>query len=150
MIPLNKITRLKLLEIVSRVGLFKPFSVEQRELLLDTAKCYQCRQGQFVQKEGEHNADFFLVLAGQVEILRHDKSLGTITAGQFIGEGSFINRRPKSASAKALQDSIVLCMDKDSLKGLPNGVKDKFKDAIIEGMAERISYLNTRIEQLSK
>jgi len=150
MIPLRKITRLRLLEIVSRVALFKPFSIEQRELFLDHAKCYQCKSGQFVQKEGEQNADFFLVLAGQVEVSKHGKSLGTIEAGQFIGESSFIHHRPKSASARATQDSIVLCMDKDSLKGLPIGVKDKFKDAIIDGMAERISYLNSRIEQLTK
>lgn len=149
MLPLNKISRLKLLEIVARVSLFKPFSIQQRELLLDRARCYQCKKGQFIQKEGEHSADFFLVLAGNVEIYRHENYLGTVEAGQFIGESSFIQRKPKSASAKATVDTIVLCMDKDMLKGLPHGIRDKFKDAIIEGMASRIDYLNARIVDLS-
>ena len=151
MIPISKISQLKLLEIVARIPLFKPFTVKERELLLNSgAKCYKCIKGQKVQTEGEHNANFYLILSGTIRIQKSDsdKVLGVLKAGQFIGEGSFIERRPKSASAIAEQDSVVLCMDEDILNGLPAAVKDKFKTAIIVGMAERITYLNQQLASL--
>ena len=74
--------------------------------------------------------------------------MGKVKAGEFIGEGSFIKKRPKSATAKALSDCIVLCMDQDTLHGLPVIIKDKFKDGVIEGMAKRIVYLSDEIQHL--
>jgi CRP-like cAMP-binding protein len=51
--------------------------------------------------------------------------------------------------AKAMEDSIILCIDEDALRDLPGSLKDKCKDAIIEGMATRIIYLTNQIQQLS-
>ena len=148
MLPLNKISKLKLLEIIGRINFFKGFTIAQRELLLQKSKVYNCKPNQFVQSELDHNSHFYIVLSGEVEILKQggSQALGIIKAGQFIGEGSFIKKRPKSATAKALNEVIVLCMDQDTLHGLPHALKDKFKDAVIEGMAERIVYLSGQIQ----
>ena len=150
MLPLNHISKLKLLEIVGRIVFFKSFTIEQRELLLQKSKVYSCKQNQLVQSELDHNSHFYIILSGEVEIIKQGETLalGKIKAGQFIGEGSFIKKRPKSATARALNDVIVLCMDQDTLHGLPIGLKDKFKDAVIEGMAERIVYLSDQIHDL--
>ena len=149
MLPLNNISKLKLLEIVARIPFFKLFTIEQRELLLHHTKAYQCKEGHIVQSELDHNSHFYIVLSGNIEIVKQGggQALGVIKAGQFIGEGSFIKKRPKSATARALDNAIVLCMDQDTLHGLPHVIKDKFKDAVIEGMAERIVYLTEQIQQ---
>ncbi|MFD2167449.1 Crp/Fnr family transcriptional regulator [Thalassotalea euphylliae] len=150
MLPLNNIPKLKQLEIIGRIPFFKSFTLEQRDLLLQKSKIYQCKAYQLVQSEVDHNSHLYIVLSGEIEILRHnnDARLGVIQAGEFIGEGSFINRRPKSATARALSDAIVLCMDQDTLRGLPLALRDKFKDSVIAGMAERIVYLSDQIQEL--
>ncbi|NMP31624.1 cyclic nucleotide-binding domain-containing protein [Thalassotalea sp. M1531] len=149
MLPLNNISKLKLLEIIGRITFFKAFTINEREKLLNSTKVYKCIKDQNVQSELDHNSHFYIVLTGEVEITRQGgkQPLGKISAGQFIGEGSFIKKRPKSASAKAVSDSLVLCMDQDTLHGLPSTLKDKFKDAVIEGMAQRIHYLSDEIQQ---
>jgi hypothetical protein len=48
-----------------------------------------------------------------------------------------------------VEDSIILCIDEDALRDLLGALKDKCKDAIIEGMADRIIYLTHQIQQLS-
>jgi CRP-like cAMP-binding protein len=149
MLPLSNISKLKLLEIVGRLKLFQTFTLQQRELLIDRSRCYKCKKGQFIQTEGEFNADLFIILSGEVLISQKSKYLGSLGAGQFIGENSFIQRKPKSASAQAVDDVIVICLDQDALTGLPVGVQSKFKDAIIDGMSERIAYLNKRIAAMS-
>lgn len=149
MLPLNKISKLKLLEIVARVDFFKPFTSDQRELLLQHSKCYKCVKGGLIQSEFDHNSHFYIILSGEAEILKAGSSvvIGHISAGEFIGESSFIKKRPKSAAARAKVDSIVLCMDQDSLQGLPLALKETFKDSIIEGMAKRIVSLSNQIQQ---
>jgi CRP/FNR family cyclic AMP-dependent transcriptional regulator len=143
MLPLKQLSQLRLLEIVARINFFKKLSIIERKLLLDLSICYKCYKGKYVQTEDELNRNFYIVLAGKVAITKKDtdKAVGYISVGEFIGESSFINKRRKSASAKAVEDSIILCIDQDALRGLPTELKDKCKDAIIEGMASRIVYL---------
>jgi CRP-like cAMP-binding protein len=104
-----------------------------------------------VQTEDDLNRNFYIVLSGKVAITKKntDKIVGYVSVGEFIGESSFINKQRKSASAKAVEDSIILCIDQDALRDLPGKLKDKCKDAIIEGMASRIVYLTKQIQQLS-
>ncbi|PHR81997.1 MAG: hypothetical protein COA59_14920 [Colwellia sp.] len=156
MFPLKNIPHLKLLEIVARINFFKSLSVAQRELLLNSSTCYKCYKDKYIQKENDLNCNFYIVLSGQVAITKRssddktiDKVVGYISVGEFIGESSFINKHRKSASAKAVEDSIILCIDQDALRDLPVLLKDKCKDAIIEGMATRIIYLTNQIQQLS-
>ena len=149
MLPLTKIPQIKLLEIIARVNFFKSFTLSEREILLQRSKVYKCQKEHFVQTEIDQNSNFYILLSGEVAILKKGANgeLGRVKAGEFIGEGSFIQKRPKSAAAKALTDCIVLCLDQDSLSGLPNVIKDKAKNAIIEGMAKRISYLTAEIQK---
>lgn len=156
MFPLKNISHLKLLEIVARINFFKSLSVAQRELLLNSSICYKCYKDKYVQKEDDLNRNFYIVLSGKVAITKQnadeaavEKIVGYISVGEFIGESSFINKHRKSASAKAVEDSIILCIDQDALRDLPAMLKDKCKDAIIEGMAARIVYLTAQIQQLS-
>lgn len=150
MLPLTKIPQIKLLEIIARVNFFKPLTLSQREILLQRSKVYKCKKDHFVQTELDQNSNFYILLSGEVAVLKTgcESQVGKIAAGEFIGEGSFIQKRAKSAAAKALTDCIVLCLDQDSLSGLPHVIKDKVKDAIIEGMAKRISYLTEEIQKL--
>jgi len=156
MFPLKNISHLKLLEIVARIDFFKSLSVAQRELLLNSSTCYKCYKDKYIQKQDDLNRNFYIVLSGKVAITKEsteikaiDTIVGYISVGEFIGESSFINKRRKSASAKAVEDSIILCIDQDALRDLPALLKDKCKDAIIEGMARRIVYLTDKIQQLS-
>ncbi|MDP7591746.1 MAG: cyclic nucleotide-binding domain-containing protein [Litorilituus sp.] len=151
MFPLKTISRLKLLAIVARINFFKSLTIAEREHLLDTAICYKCHKDQFVQNEEDLNRNFYIVLSGKIAITKKesDKIVGYVSVGEFIGESSFINKCRKSASAKAVEDSIILCIDQDALRDLPAKFRDKCKDAIIEGMASRIVYLTNQIQELS-
>ena len=152
MLPLNKVSKLKLMEIVARVDFFKGFTLQQRELLLERAKCYKCVESHLIQSPVDHNSHFYIILSGEAAIFKQGvvDPVGHVKAGEFIGEGSFIKRRAKSTAARATTDSIVLCMDQDTLQGLPADLKNTFKDAIIEGMAKRIMYLSDEIIRLGE
>ena len=79
----------------------------------------------------------------------HLLELGTIVPGEFIGEGAFINNRERSTSARAKTDTIVLAITPEALTRLPNVIREKIKDRIIEGMSERIAKLSNYLETSS-
>lgn len=143
---IHTVSRLKLMEIMNRLDFFDEFTGEERSLLLeDKLQVYSCRKGRAVTREGESDTAFYLLLSGSLRVEKGKQELGTVTSGQFIGEGAFVTRRPRSASAIAAEDSILLRLDNKALRSLGAVLREKVKDAIIVGMAKRIVHLNERL-----
>jgi CRP/FNR family cyclic AMP-dependent transcriptional regulator len=66
---------------------------------------------------GEKGTDFHIIQKGQVEMLVLDEngkeqSLAKLKAGQFFGELSLLDGGPRSATARAMADSVLLCLDR--------------------------------------
>ena len=65
--------------------------------------------GQIIFAEGDTDDNFFYVVEeGEVEIGNHRKFLETITAGGFFGEMGLINKKPRSATATAKTDCVLV------------------------------------------
>lgn len=149
--PVDRISKLKLLEIINRLEFFKLFSLEERRILLeDRLEVYFCKKNFRVFREGEIDATFYLVLSGKINIVqtKKNRTLGTVVAGAFLGEGAFITQAPRSASAVAIEDALLLRLDITALRSLTPAIREKLKDAIIAGMAQRIVELNERVQAL--
>lgn len=147
---LGKVNKLKLLEFFNRLDFFSDFSVEQRDLLFDAVDgFFHCKEGRYVHKQGDLDSNFYLLLSGHLEVSKgeSDTKVGDIRAGEFFGEGSFIEIRAKSTTARATKDSILLCISRQGLNKMPSTIRELFKDAIIEGMAKRIVYLTEMLQQ---
>ena len=65
-------------------------------------------EGQILFKEGDPSEGVFRLLSGSVEVLRDLDGdlilLGTVDAGQFIGEMGVVENRPRSATVRAATD----------------------------------------------
>jgi len=69
-------------------------------------------------EEGSRLQTLYLVMEGLLGVYSAalgGKQLATVGAGQIIGEMSFLEERPASATVKALEDSEVLAIDRASL-----------------------------------
>ena len=68
-------------------------------------------EGQILFREGDRADSVFRVLSGVVDVLRELDGdpilLGTVRAGQFIGEMGVVENRPRSATARAASDVEV-------------------------------------------
>src|SRR5204863_6766455 len=62
-------------------------------------------EGQILVREGDAAGGVFRLLSGTVDVVReldgHPILLGKVGAGQFLGEMSVIENRPRSATARA-------------------------------------------------
>lgn len=64
--------------------------------------------GQLIFSEGQQGDGYmYAVLDGQVEIVRDNRALATITVGGVFGEMALIDQQPRSANAVAQTDCRV-------------------------------------------
>jgi CRP/FNR family transcriptional regulator, cyclic AMP receptor protein len=65
-------------------------------------------EGQILVKEGDAAGGVFRLISGTVDVIReldgHPILLGTVGAGQFLGEMSVIENQPRSATARAASE----------------------------------------------
>ncbi|MZH03436.1 MAG: cyclic nucleotide-binding domain-containing protein, partial [Nitrospinae bacterium] len=54
----------------------------------------------------------FIVLDGELEVYRQHRHIAFMKVGDFFGEMSLVESKPRSASVKAVSDSVLLEIDK--------------------------------------
>lgn len=64
-------------------------------------------QEQNIVHEFEVPNQLFIILRGQVDIIKKGQKIATLSAGDFIGEMSFLSKEPASANAYA--ENLVQC-----------------------------------------
>ncbi len=74
--------------------------------------------GEYVFREGELGTEMYIVHRGRVEILKRvadeendEALLAVFEQGDFFGELSLLDDQPRSASVKALEDTVLVCID---------------------------------------
>ncbi len=78
--------------------------------------------GTTVVREGDPGDALCIVVSGVVEVSQGDRILRRLRAGDYFGEISLIDRRPRSATVVAVDDVVVLEVrseDFDSLLNVP-------------------------------
>lgn len=142
-----EVNDLKLLEILNRVPFFKKFSPSERASFLASAiQFLKCPAGRYIIRKGERETSFYIILAGEASVVAQKDlpPVGVLKPGYFIGEGAFINNNPRSASVVAETPMVLIRLDQESLLRFPSSIREKIKDQIIEGMANRIADMNAK------
>jgi len=109
-------------ELITTFPLFQGFTVNGTKRLLDAGEVKQVSAGELLLKEGDA-ADFaVLVLTGNLEVFvqrdGHEFALTEAGPGTVLGELALLCGIPRSASARASEDSTVLEWDDETLRTL--------------------------------
>jgi len=108
-----------LLQFIRQNPLFSIYSDEELTDLLDAAELKSVSAGQLVFDQGDPGDTFYIVFSGKIRILHKDiqqkeVNLGVITKGDHFGETALITDKPRNAAARAVDDTVLLSIHKDS------------------------------------
>ena len=67
--------------------------------------------GAEICRQDEPGDTMFVIVEGTVEIVRGDRILGTLGAGEFFGEMSLIEKAPRAATARAKTECRIATVD---------------------------------------
>ena len=109
----KEVNRAELLH-VSEIPLFRSLPAEELPPLLERYKTWDAPVGTLVLREGESGDEFYVILYGQVAIVRalgsaEESILGLRKPGEFIGEiGLLTQGAPCTATARVVEDARLL------------------------------------------
>lgn len=106
-------------DMIEESQLFADLEWKDIEALAGYVQCYEVSADTVIFKEGESGTYMFLLVKGEVEILKtgHDGSLHRIVQighGKTVGEMSIIDGEKRSATCIASQTSVLLLLTKDN------------------------------------
>lgn len=142
---------LKLMEILSRVPLFKDLQAIEREAVLQMRAVFTpIRSKTTFIVEGAHEPWFYIILAGKARVTHRGYEIADLLPGQFIGEVGFICKEPRSASVTSIDEMVVMKVDYNAFRKLPVRIRESIKDKIIQGLVDRTMVLNDKYIELEK
>jgi CRP/FNR family transcriptional regulator, cyclic AMP receptor protein len=99
------------------------------------------KAGQPIFQEGEKGNLMYAVREGEVNIVYNDHIMETVTSGGFFGEMALIDEAPRSASAVAKTDCVIVPVDRDRFIFLVHETPT-FALQVMHAMAERLRAMN--------
>jgi CRP-like cAMP-binding protein len=112
---------------------------------------FKLAPGQYLFNEGDPSTCLYIVKSGSLSVevssLSHSFELSTIKINEVVGELAFFDRKPRSASVVALEESEVVQVDYDALEKIYANVPDYLK-SIMAGISHRLRRSNERMREL--
>lgn len=114
---------LRLREQLRDVGLFGGMTDEAIDAFAAELSVRRAEPGEFVLREGEYAREMFVVLGGELEVLKrgpsgNDTRVSMLGPGDWVGEMSIVDVMPRSASVRALAPSLLLRIDAEDFDRL--------------------------------
>lgn len=104
--------------------------------------------GDFLLHEGEESTEMYYLQSGTLAVLKRKgdgvQQIGTIISGELVGEMSFLDKEPRSASVKALTDSTLVIIPQETLEATL-GAQPKWFTALLHTLTDRLRKANARI-----
>ena len=102
------------LEALKQASLSCFFEEADLERVFNAGKQVCLKKGQVLFSEGSYQETMHIILSGKVEIYKRHKQIAVRGAGDFFGEMALVESKPRSASVRALTDTEVLEIDKET------------------------------------
>ncbi len=108
-------------------------------------------QGAVLFREGEPGREMYVVQHGRITISKQvgevEKILASLGAGEFVGEMSILNNKPRSATATCAEASKLLVIDAKTFEAMIRG-NAEIAIRMIKKLSDRLAEANEQIENL--
>jgi CRP/FNR family cyclic AMP-dependent transcriptional regulator len=120
---------------------------ESAEVVKETYK-----PGDFIFFEGDIDYHFYIVQTGEVQIFTKNKSGGrvniaTISDGESFGEFALLEKQPRSASAQAITECVLIKVSEAGYEQLLSELP-VWASSMLESFAKRMKSMNEKLKDM--
>ncbi|BBM82395.1 mechanosensitive ion channel family protein [Candidatus Uabimicrobium amorphum] len=109
-------------EYLKGIDIFKTLNIEDIHLLSEGSRLRVFEAGETIISEGDHGDSLFALISGSVVVIKNDGDfeieVAQLRAGSEFGEMSLLTGEKRSATVKAITDTTVVEVSKDSMSPL--------------------------------
>ena len=107
-------------QVLDGIPMFEDLTDDDRSALANSLVERRFAAGEAIMHLGDHGTSMFIVAEGHVNIFLPGEasrriSLKDVTKGEYLGELALFDDKPRSASALATTDAILLELDRETL-----------------------------------
>ncbi len=124
-----------------KVPLFNGLLAEEVEDLIKRGKVIIVRKGETIFHEGMLGSNLFIVLSGKIGIYLKNQLITKCHVGDTFGEMAVLNKKPRTATATALEESRLLCLDEKQINDILE------KHVAVRLLLNAIHLLSERLER---
>jgi CRP-like cAMP-binding protein len=126
------------IELIKKVPLFSKLSKKGLEEVAHIADELDLPKGKVMAEEGDRGREFFVLLEGEADVTKGDKSINTMHEGDFFGEIALVTKMPRTATVTATTEVRVLVITERDFATLLKH-SDEIGRGVAEALAERIA-----------
>ncbi|MGK7872043.1 MAG: mechanosensitive ion channel domain-containing protein [Xenococcaceae cyanobacterium] len=149
MLPRLSSQFLSVRDLLRQVTYFSKFNELELRKLIEIGYRKRLRASEILFRENDPGDAFYIILSGSVEVFveKIDKHLTTLQAGNFLGELSLMLGIPRTATVKALEDTILFSINKNNFQKLLHEHRELY-EVIVQELAQHQAELLQRQRQL--
>jgi CRP/FNR family transcriptional regulator, cyclic AMP receptor protein len=95
---------------IGSVPFFSSLDEKRRKALAAQGKELSYAAGDAIVNEGKLGVGFYLILDGKAEVRKGSKVLATLSKGQYFGEMSLVDEKPRTADVVAVEPTKCWAM----------------------------------------
>ena len=136
-------------DLLLQVTYFETFTNVELRKLIEIGYRKRLRPLEFLFHEGEPGDTFYIILSGAVEVFveKINKHLKTLKAGDFFGELALMLGVPRTASVRAIEDTILFAIHKNGFEKILQE-NPELADVILQELGKHKEELFQRQNQL--
>jgi CRP/FNR family transcriptional regulator, cyclic AMP receptor protein len=127
------------MELLKRVPLFSECSKSELEQIAAVADELDLPSARDLTSEGAGGFEFFVLVAGEADVVQHGEVVNELGPGDFIGEIALVTGKPRTATVHTRGPSRILVLTASGFRALMHDVpsiEDKVQAAITARMQD--------------
>ncbi|HOQ89011.1 MAG TPA: cyclic nucleotide-binding domain-containing protein [Candidatus Hydrogenedentes bacterium] len=133
-------------EMIRRVDLFRGLTREDVLKIFSKGMVVRNLKDEVIFYQGTTGSQMYIILGGKVGIFDGDVQIATLRTGDMFGEMALVNREPRCATAKALEDSLLFVLTETTFQTLlTKRVSVQLLLNIIHTLSERLKQHNLQM-----
>ena len=146
--------QLEVSELLARAPLFASLNRNWYEILASSAQIHRLLKNQYLYRRGDAATGVYLVAVGQIKASipvarsRHGKVIEMFGPGDSFGETLMLLNHPHIVDAQALEDSVVIWLDKRDIEQILS-LEAEFALKMLKNVSLRFETLLHDIETVS-
>jgi CRP-like cAMP-binding protein len=126
------------IELLKKVPLFSRLDKKHLQAVAQITDELDLPAGKEMATEGDRGREFFVLLDGEADVKKGDRSINTMKTGDFFGEIALVTKMPRTASVTATTPVRVLVITERDFDALLKKSPEVGRN-VAEALAERVA-----------
>ncbi|HEU5213498.1 MAG TPA: cyclic nucleotide-binding domain-containing protein [Gaiellaceae bacterium] len=126
---------------LKKAPLFEGLSRKELEHLAQLADDLEVPAGKVLTRQGDTGREFFVLMDGEVEVVRDGELLATRSSGDFIGEISILEDMPRTATVTAKTPVRLFVLTAQSFRSFVEEAPE-VENKVLRTLARRLAAMS--------